>query len=47
MTENATAIFVPIAIPWVCRKCLSLKWNEFSFNISFIRSPRVDVGLAG
>ena len=25
MTEKATAIFVPIAIPWVCRKCLPLK----------------------
>ena len=25
MTEKATAIFVPIAIPRVCRKCLPLK----------------------
>ena len=47
MTEKATAIFVPIAIPLVCWKCLPLQGNEFSFNISFIRSPRVDVGIGG
>ena len=47
MTEKATAIFVPIAMLWVCRKCLLLKWNKFSFNTSFIRSLRVDVGIGG
>ena len=44
MTENATATFVAIAIPWACRKCSRLKWSKFSFNIGFIRSPGVDVG---
>ena len=47
MTEKATAIFVPIAIPCVCRMCFLLKLNKFSFNKSFIRSPRVDVGIGG
>ena len=46
-TEKATAIFVPIAIPWVCWKCFPLQGNEFSFNISFIRFPRVGVGIGG
>lgn len=47
MTEKATAIFVPIAIPPIYRKGLPLKWNKFTFSISFIRSSRVDAGIAG
>ena len=47
MTENAIAIFVPIAMPGACRKCLPLKWNEFSLNVSSIKSPRVVDGGIG
>ena len=44
MTEKATAIFVAIAIPRDCSKCLPLKCQV---NISFIRCPRLDVGIGG
>ena len=30
---NATAIFVPIAVPWDRRKSFPLNWNEFSCRI--------------
>ena len=40
MTEKATAILVPIAIPCVYRLCLSLNLNEFSVRISRIKSPK-------
>ena len=45
MTEKATTIFVPTTIPRVCKKCFPLKWNRFTFSISFIRSSRVGVGI--
>ena len=47
MTEEDTVIFVSIAILRVCRKFLLLKWNKFPSNISFIKSPRVDVVIGG
>ena len=38
MMEKATAIFVPIAIPCVCTKCLLLNLKEFSSKMSRISS---------
>ena len=29
----ATAIFVPMVAPWVCKQLLPQNWNEFSVNI--------------
>ena len=31
MTQKATAIFVPIGILWVCKKCLLLKIEQIFF----------------
>ena len=27
---KATAIFVPMVVPWVCRQCFPWNWNGFS-----------------
>ena len=37
MLAKATAIFVPMAVPWVCRQLLPHNWKEFSVNIKKIR----------
>ena len=44
MLAKATATFVPMAIPWVCRLLLPKNWNYFSFNISKSTSLRYLVG---
>ena len=36
MLAKATAIFVPMAVPWVCRELLPHNWKEFSVNIKKI-----------
>ena len=43
--EKATAILVPIAMPWVCTKCWSLNLKEFSSIMSCISSRKSLVGI--
>ena len=36
-----TAVFAPIAVPWVCRQCFPLKWRKFFLRINLnIRQVR-------
>ena len=40
ITEKVTSILVPVAMPWVCTKCLSLNLKEFSSSMSRISVTR-------
>ena len=45
MTAKATAIFVAIAIPCVCRLCLSLNSKDISLRTIRMRSPSDCLGM--
>ena len=34
MLAKKTAVFVSIAVSWVCRWCFPLKWEKFSLRIN-------------
>ena len=37
MLAKATAIFVPMAVPWVYRQLLRQNWDDYSVNIEYFR----------
>ena len=42
---KATATFVPMVVPWVCRYMLPQNWNEVSVNIRWRISLRYLMGI--
>ena len=42
---KATATFVPMVVPWVCRYMLPQNWNEVSVNIRWRISVMYLVGI--
>ena len=45
MTAKATAILVPIAMPCVYKKGLSLNLKQFSLRIRLMGSPKCVAGI--
>ena len=40
MLAKETALFVPIAVAWVCRQSFPLNWKESYLRINLVRISR-------